>query len=167
MRRMSWMRSATPSTWSTGRPGRPAGTVRLRPGSGLGRPRGPRRAGLGVLSEESGLRRPDAALIAVIDPVDGSTNASRGIPWYACSICVLDGDGPLVSLVANLVSGVRYTGDPGERFLARRECLQPSVCDELGKAIVALSGYPRSGWAGRSTGRSALLRSTCARWPKG
>jgi myo-inositol-1(or 4)-monophosphatase len=103
---------------------------------------------LGVLSEESGLRRPDATLIAVIDPVDGSTNASRGIPWYACSICILDEQGPLVSVVANLVSKVRYSAIRGRGAWRNGIRVTPSSCEEMGKAIVALSGYPRDhmGW---------------------
>ena len=34
-------------------------------------------AGLGVLSEESGLEGAERPILAVLDPVDGSTNASR------------------------------------------------------------------------------------------
>ena len=41
-------------------------------------------AGLGVVSEESGSHHPDRAIQVVLDPVDGSTNASRSLPWYAC-----------------------------------------------------------------------------------
>ena len=38
-------------------------------------------AGLAVMSEESGRRGdPEAELVVVIDPLDGSTNASMGIP---------------------------------------------------------------------------------------
>ena len=42
-------------------------------------------AGLGVLSEESGRHHPERSLQVVLDPVDGSTNASRGLPWWATS----------------------------------------------------------------------------------
>jgi fructose-1,6-bisphosphatase/inositol monophosphatase family enzyme len=106
-------------------------------------------SGLGVLSEESGLRRPDAALIAVVDPVDGSTNASRGIPWYACSICIVDKEGPLVSMVANLVSKVRYHAIREGGAWRNGTPVQPSGCEEMNRAIVALSGYPRNhmGWS--------------------
>lgn len=53
------------------------------------------RAPLAVLSEESGWSGPsDAALTVVLDPVDGSTNASRHIPYWATSLCVVDGEGP-------------------------------------------------------------------------
>ena len=44
----------------------------------------------------------------VIDPLDGSTNASRGIPWFATSLCAVDADGPRAALVINLASGQRF-----------------------------------------------------------
>jgi myo-inositol-1(or 4)-monophosphatase len=117
------------------------------------------RVQLGVLSEESGLRRPDSPLIAVVDPVDGSTNASRGIPWYACSVCVLDRHGPMVSVVANLSSGVRYRAVRGGGAWRDARRLSPSGCDSIGDAVVALSGYPRRhmGWSQyRAFGAAAL-----------
>ncbi len=116
-------------------------------------------AQLGVLSEESGLRRPDAPLVAVIDPVDGSTNASRGIPWYACSVCVLDELGPTVSLVANLSSGVRYSAVRGGGSWRDGKRLAPSGCESIHQAVVAVSGYPRRhmGWSQfRAFGAAAL-----------
>src|SRR6478609_7255490 len=65
-------------------------------------------AGLGVLSEESGRHHPERELCVVVDPIDGSTNASRGIPWYATSLAVVDGEGVRAALVVNQASGVRY-----------------------------------------------------------
>jgi len=114
---------------------------------------------LGVLSEESGIRRPDAPLIAVIDPVDGSTNASRGVPWFACSVCVVDDMGPAVCVVANLSSGVRYSAVRGEGAWRDGTQLTPSRCDTIGEAVVAFSGYPRRymGWSQyRCFGAAAL-----------
>jgi fructose-1,6-bisphosphatase/inositol monophosphatase family enzyme len=64
--------------------------------------------GLGVLSEESGTTHAERPLVAVLDPLDGSTNAAQGIPWYACSLCVVDEGGPRVAVVTNLASGVEY-----------------------------------------------------------
>src|SRR5687767_2211697 len=60
------------------------------------------RGGVGVLSEESGLHHADRDLVVVIDPLDGSTNAARGIPWYATSLCAVDGDGPRAAVVVDL-----------------------------------------------------------------
>lgn len=116
-------------------------------------------AGLGVLSEESGLHRPGSALTAALDPVDGSTNASRGVPWYATSICVLDEAGPRVAVVANLASGDRYLAVRGEGAWKGSEKLSVSGCTELRRAILALSGFPRRhlGWAQfRAFGAAAL-----------
>ena len=71
------------------------------------------RADVGVVSEESGRSGPpDAEITVVVDPVDGSTNCARGIPYWAISLCAMDADGPLCALVAN--------GATGERTVATR-----------------------------------------------
>lgn len=106
-------------------------------------------AGFSVMSEESGLTEVESShLLAVLDPVDGSTNASRGLPWFATSICVLDERGPLAALVVNQAIGRRYAAIRGEG--ARRDDLPitPSTSTELGASVIGLSGYPRKylGW---------------------
>jgi fructose-1,6-bisphosphatase/inositol monophosphatase family enzyme len=116
-------------------------------------------AGIGVVSEESGVHRPDAALIAVVDPVDGSTNAARGIPWYASSICVLDEAGPRVSVVANLANGMRYHAVRGAGAWRGTTRVRPSGGRSLREAVVAISGMPgrHLGWAQfRAFGAAAL-----------
>ena len=116
-------------------------------------------AGLSVLSEESGRHRPEGSLVAVVDPVDGSTNASRGIPWYATSVCILDDEGPRVAVVANQAAGNRYHAVRGAGAWSGTRRLSPSGCTKLASAIVGLSGYPEShlGWSQfRSLGAAAL-----------
>ena len=115
--------------------------------------------GLGVLSEESGVTGGDRDLLAVVDPVDGSTNASRGLPWYATSICVLDSDGPLVAVVANQASGLRYEAVRGAGATCDGRALSPSGRRAAAGGLVAVSGLPRSRppWSQtRSLGASAL-----------
>lgn len=99
-------------------------------------------AGFGVLSEESGLHEADRELLAVVDPVDGSTNASRGLPWYATSICVLDAVGPLVALVVNQATGARYEAVRGQGARRDGRAIRPSRATELRRSIIGLSGYP-------------------------
>jgi fructose-1,6-bisphosphatase/inositol monophosphatase family enzyme len=116
-------------------------------------------AGLGVLSEESGAHGPGRALLAVVDPLDGSTNASRGLPWYATSICVLDEAGPLVALVVNQATGTTYEAVRGRG--ARRDglAISPSRADRLARSIIGVSGYPARhyGWQQyRALGAAAL-----------
>ena len=116
-------------------------------------------AGLGVLSEESGVRGDDRALLAVLDPVDGSTNASRAVPWYATSICVLDGDGPRVAVVANQATGTRYEAVRGSGARLDGVPIRASGCRELSAAVVGLAGWPprHLGWRQyRALGAAAL-----------
>jgi myo-inositol-1(or 4)-monophosphatase len=115
-------------------------------------------AGLQVLSEESGLTGA-GDLLAVIDPVDGSTNAHRGIPFYCTSVCILDTEGPLVGLVVNQATGLRYAAVRGGGAERNGEPIAPSGCTELGHAIVSITGFPgsRPGWAQfRAFGAAAL-----------
>ena len=80
--------------------------------------------------------------MAVIDPVDGSTNAHRGMPFYATSICVLDAQGPLVGLVVNQATGTRFEAVRGGGARRDGEAIAPSGCTDLSSAIVGISGFP-------------------------
>jgi myo-inositol-1(or 4)-monophosphatase len=117
-------------------------------------------AGLAVLSEESGMTGDGGSgLLAVIDPIDGSTNAHRGVPFYSTSICVLDDDGPRVGVVTNQASGVRYAAVRGEGAEKDGRAIAPSGCQELEAAIVGISGFPgrHPGWAQyRALGAASL-----------
>ena len=116
-------------------------------------------AGVAVLSEESGLHWVDRPVTVVVDPLDGSTNASRGIPWFATSLCAVDDEGPLAALVVNLASGVRFAAARGEGATVGGRPLAPSGATELRTSIVGLSGLP-PGWLGwkqyRALGAVAL-----------
>src|SRR5436190_9882024 len=104
--------------------------------------------GLGVLSEETGRHHPERDITVVVDPLDGSTNASRGVPWYATSLCAVDADGPLAALVVNLASGVTFRGERGAGATVDDGALSPSSKVAMNESLVALSGYPRDylGW---------------------
>jgi myo-inositol-1(or 4)-monophosphatase len=100
-------------------------------------------AGVRVLSEESGWSGPDDADITVVlDPVDGSTNCARQIPYWAISLCALDGDGPRCALVQNGATGARYTAVRGAGAWLDGVRLAPSDTTALERAVVAISGLP-------------------------
>ena len=122
-------------------------------------------AGFGAISEESGVHHPDREIIVVLDPVDGSTNASRRLPWWATSACAIDSDGPLAAVVANQATGNRFEAHRGGgarldgATLGNGGPIGPSACRSMQQAIVAVSGYPRRylGWYQyRSLGAAAL-----------
>jgi myo-inositol-1(or 4)-monophosphatase len=117
------------------------------------------RAGLGVLSEESGRHGADRAVSVVLDPLDGSTNASRGVPWFATSLCAVDGEGPLAALVVDLSSGTRFAATRGGGATRDGRQISPSGAERLGSSLVALSGLPprHLGWKQfRALGAAAL-----------
>jgi myo-inositol-1(or 4)-monophosphatase len=95
----------------------------------------------------------------VLDPLDGSTNASRGIPWFATSLCAIDADGARAALVINLASGERFEALRGGGATVDGEPLHHSGAKHMRDSLVALSGYPDH-WLGwyqfRSLGACAL-----------
>ncbi len=116
-------------------------------------------APVGVLSEESGLRDGDADLVVIVDPLDGSTNAAHGIPWYATSLCAVDREGPRAALVVNQASGESYRAVRGGGAFCGDVQLNPSTSTDLGDSLIALSGYPPRylGWRQfRALGAAAL-----------
>jgi fructose-1,6-bisphosphatase/inositol monophosphatase family enzyme len=116
-------------------------------------------AGVGVLSEESGLHHGDRDVLVVVDPVDGSTNAARGIPWFATSLCALDADGPLAALVVNQATGERFEAVRGAGSRRNGGPMAPTGCRALGDALLGLTSVPpqRLGWRQvRSLGAAAL-----------
>jgi myo-inositol-1(or 4)-monophosphatase len=64
------------------------------------------------VAEEHGESGPaDARWTVVVDPIDGSSNFERGVPFYCTSIAVLEGrslDDATHALVRNLVNGDTY-----------------------------------------------------------
>lgn len=100
------------------------------------------RAGLGAMSEESGGHHLDREVVVVLDPVDGSTNASRDLPWYATSLCAVDAEGARVALVVDQASGARFQACRGGGAWVDERPLRPGPATELGSSIVGLSGYP-------------------------
>jgi len=127
-----------------------------------------RAAGFAVLSEESGLHDGDRDVLAVLDPVDGSTNASLGLPWWATSICALDGAGPVAAVVVNQATGTRWEAVRGGGARCDGRPVKPSACSRLEDAVVGLSGMPARhlGWSQfRAMGAAALDLCAVAHGP--
>jgi fructose-1,6-bisphosphatase/inositol monophosphatase family enzyme len=95
-----------------------------------------------------------------MDPLDGSTNASRGVPWFATALCALDKNGMRASLVVNQASGKdRYWATQGGGAFHNGNQMKPSGCTTLKEAVVGVSGLAsfRPQWAQfRALGAAAL-----------
>lgn len=101
------------------------------------------RVGVTVVSEESGITgTPDASITVVIDPIDGSSNAARDIPYWATSLCALDREGPLAALVINHATGSSYRALRGNGANRDGRPLEPSTKTRVEDAVVAISNFP-------------------------
>jgi fructose-1,6-bisphosphatase/inositol monophosphatase family enzyme len=131
-----------------------------------------------VLSEESGLSATARARLSqdvpqdtadrpviVVDPIDGSTNASRGLPWFATALCLVAPDAesgglaPRVAFVANHVTGERFTAIAHLGAWRNGDPISVSGCTQIDKAIIGVNGLPHrpGGWSQfRALGAASL-----------
>ncbi|MCY4258008.1 MAG: hypothetical protein OXE04_06960 [bacterium] len=128
-------------------------------------------AGLGVFSEELVPHEANRDVVVVLDPIDGSSNAARGLPWFSTSMCALDKHGMAAALVKNLVNNKTYRAVRGQgatldgqallpaTHRPRSSRLGPADAVQLGEALVGITDLPplHLGWKQyRVMGSSAL-----------
>jgi len=71
--------------------------------------------GATIVSEEVGELAGEGRLRVVVDPIDGSLNAKRGIPFFALSVAVAEGE-----TMDDVVFGYVYDFGSGEEWTAQR-----------------------------------------------
>jgi myo-inositol-1(or 4)-monophosphatase len=95
-----------------------------------------------LVAEENGESGPKVARwTVVIDPIDGSSNFSRQIPFYCTSIAVLEGnslDDASHAIVRNLVSGDVYYAEAAGYATKNGSEIHPSRVTELREAMVGV-----------------------------
>lgn len=103
-------------------------------------------AGFAVLSEESGITNSTGDVaseaIVVMDPLDGSTNASLGLPWCATSLCLVVDGSPALAMVQNLRTGTRFAAVVGRGATLDGEPISVVSAPMLADAIVAVNARP-------------------------
>jgi myo-inositol-1(or 4)-monophosphatase len=102
------------------------------------------RVPLGIVSEESGRSGPpDAPITVVVDPVDGSTNCSRHIPYWGISLCAVDAEGLLCALVVNTTTEEQFSAVRGEGAWVGGEPLRSATTTRIEDSVIAVSSLPR------------------------
>jgi myo-inositol-1(or 4)-monophosphatase len=97
-----------------------------------------------LISEESGIKEFGKApkqCYVTVDPIDGTTNLIRGLPFYASSIAV--SAEPMLSsvyagLVADLFHDITYTAQKGKGAYRNGEKIHPSQRMSLDDAVMGL-----------------------------
>ncbi len=120
-----------------------------------------------VLSEEAGLIEGDSPGTVIIDPIDGTSNAVLGIPFYAISLAYTPTDlnGVEVGYVMNLPMGIEFYAVKGESSVKPKPLIKDSMNFSvyMGKEAhpdsFRVAGLPRRT---RSLGSAALEMSMVA-----
>jgi myo-inositol-1(or 4)-monophosphatase len=85
----------------------------------------------GIIGEEFGEDKPDAAYVWVLDPIDGTKSSIAGMPNWGTLIGLLKEGEPVYGMMHQPFIGERFTGDgavaryrgpAGERKLSARNC---------------------------------------------
>jgi myo-inositol-1(or 4)-monophosphatase len=98
--------------------------------------------GVRILSEEAGEVGPKSSrYLAIVDPLDGSSNFSRSIPFYCTSICIVEGErlrDAKYAAVRNLVNGDIYYAERNGGAFKNKGKVHPSRTGELSGAVAAV-----------------------------
>jgi myo-inositol-1(or 4)-monophosphatase len=97
--------------------------------------------GCGFIAEEQDYGKSDSKLKWVIDPLDGTTNFVHGIPFFAISIALMEGDKVILGVVheVNRVESF-YSWKGGKAFLNGKE-ISVSSAKTL-KDSLLVTGFP-------------------------
>lgn len=103
--------------------------------------------GVQVVSEESG-RTGEGDVVVVVDPIDGSTNCDRGIPFFATSLAAIRNGELIAGLVVNLATGIEFWAERGHGAFRAGDRIRPRTTSAIEHAIISFSGYPdrHVGW---------------------
>lgn len=93
--------------------------------------------GVSICSEEAGIHDGGGDTLLIVDPVDGTNNAVRGIPYWAFSVgVVVDGE-PVAGFVRNVPAQVDYFACDGTAFVGDDPVVAGDVT-KLGDATLVL-----------------------------
>ena len=104
--------------------------------------------GLGVVSEESGVHASDRSIMAVVDPIDGSTNASHHLSYFNTSIAAVDDEGLLACLVRSQATSRTWAAIRGGGAYVDSYRIMASHVTAMDQAIIAFNDLPPAhlGW---------------------
>ncbi|MGH3822062.1 MAG: inositol monophosphatase family protein [Pseudonocardiaceae bacterium] len=95
---------------------------------------------IGFLGEETGATG-NQTTYWVLDPIDGTTNFSHGLPLSAIALGLVHDVQPILGVIALPFLGPRYWATQGDGAYRDDVRLHVSGTTELSKALVALSDY--------------------------
>ncbi len=111
----------------------------------------------GILGEEFGVVRPDAARRWIIDPIDGTKAFVRGIPFWGTLVAVMDGDTVIAGAAEFPALGESLVAAPGESCWWNGSRCSVSTVAELSAATVLTTDAGFTGHSEKLEGWQALV----------
>ncbi len=119
--------------------------------------------GYGWLGEESGARQSKVdGLRWIVDPLDGTTNFLKGLPHWAISIALYQGDTPLAAIIHDPVKRETFSAERGQGTFLNGTLIRVSEETAMTSALLA-TGVPSGG---RVTHLPHCLRDLAALMPE-
>jgi len=94
----------------------------------------------GFITEENTISKYSDKLNWIIDPLDGTTNFMHGIPVFAVSIALVEGNKTHLGVVYDVCNKAMYWADSSGAY-CNEEQINVSPNTELGKSLLA-TGFP-------------------------
>lgn len=95
----------------------------------------------GFIAEEGTEAASDARYRWVIDPLDGTTNFIHGMPFFAVSIALLDGDEPIIGIIHELNRDEMFTAWKGGGAWLNGRPITVSETTEVASSLIG-TGFP-------------------------
>ena len=120
------------------------------------------RPGDGIIGEEYGREREDAARVWVLDPIDGTRAFVAGRPLFGTLIALVEEDRPVLGVIDQPIARDRWLGVRGQATTLNGVAARTRRCSQLGNAHIGttspaafpaadLAGFQRVGAAAGDT----------------
>lgn len=94
----------------------------------------------GIIGEEFGTERPDAPIVWVLDPIDGTKAFMTGRPTFGTLIAALVDGEPAVGVIDQPIVGDRWVGTVGRPTRHNGADVRTRPCPSLDRAILSSTG---------------------------
>lgn len=94
-----------------------------------------------ILAEEGGGVKNDSEYLWVVDPLDGTTNFTHGLPIFAVSIGVQKNNKTIAGVVFDVMRDVIYSAELGSGAFANSNKLKVTDTEKLNHSLL-VSGFP-------------------------
>ena len=91
-----------------------------------------------VLGEEGGFQDRRSSIVWVVDPIDGTSNFIRGIPFWCVSLGIVRDRRPVIGVIYDPVNEDFYAAAMGSGAFRNGKAIRPSSVAKLEEAIVGL-----------------------------